>query len=330
MLRHEICLRKAEIVKAVTRHSPSYHVEYFYQLMLYFYRLIRNLPMTKDFSLVPTFDAMLLPTIKALQKLGGSGTNEEIYEKVTQILNLSDQVLEIPHGNSSRSEVEYRLGWSRTYLKKYGLLENSARGVWSLTSTSVNANDLDIKEIVKVVRESHKNNLTYVETSDEIVDYPETLEEISWHQELHNILLSIEPAAFERLTQRLLRESGFIQVEVTGKSGDGGIDGVGIARINGFLSFHVLFQCKRYQKSVTSSQIRDFRGAMQGRTDKGLFLTTGTFTRNAIKEATRDGAPPIDLIDGEELVQRLKDLGLGVKIEMIESVEVDTNWFKKL
>lgn len=126
------------------------------------------------------------------------------------------------------------------------------------------------------------------------------------------------------------RESGFIQVQVTGKSGDGGIDGVGIARINGFLSFHVLFQCKRYQGSVTAGQIRDFRGAMQGRTDKGLFITTGTFTRDAIKEATRDGAPPIDLIDGEQLVQRLKELGLGVKITMIESVEVNTDWFTKI
>ena len=114
-----------------------------------------------------------------------------------------------------------------------------------------------------------------------------------------------------------------VQLQVTGKSGDGGIDGVGIARINGFLSFHVLFQCKRYQGSVSASHIRDFRGAMQGRTDKGLFITTGTFTRDAIKEATRDGAPPIDLIDGEQLVQRLKELGLGVKIEMVESIEVD-------
>ncbi len=128
----------------------------------------------------------------------------------------------------------------------------------------------------------------------------------------------------------MLRESGFIQVEVTGKSGDGGIDGIGIARINGFLSFHVLFQCKRYQGAVTPSQIRDFRGAMQGRTDKGLFITTGTFTREAVKEATRDGAPPIDLIDGEQLVQRLKELGLGVKIKMVESVEVDTEWFSKI
>jgi restriction system protein len=156
------------------------------------------------------------------------------------------------------------------------------------------------------------------------------LEELAWHQQLHQVLLALDPSAFERLAQRLLRESGFIQVQVMGKSGDGGIDGVGIARINGFLSFHVLFQCKRYQGSITAGQIRDFRGAMQGRTDKGLFITTGTFTRDAIKEATRDGAPPIDLIDGEQLVQRLKELSLGVKITTIESVEIDENWFAKI
>jgi restriction system protein len=278
---------------------------------------------------VPTFDSMLLPTIQALQILGGSGTTEEIYDKVVQLLNVPDKVLEVLHGTTSQTEVEYRLAWSRTYLKKYGLLQNSARGVWSLVSTSINLDDLDAKEIVKVFRDAHKSKATQVKSTDETVE-SETLEELTWHQQLHKVLLSLEPAAFERLAQRLLRESGFIQVQVTGKSGDGGIDGVGIARINGFLSFHVLFQCKRYQGSVTAGQIRDFRGAMQGRTDKGLFITTGTFTRDAIKEATRDGAPPIDLIDGEQLVQRLKELRLGVKITMIESVEVDTNWFTKI
>ena len=144
---------------------------------------------------------------------------------------------------------------------------------------------------------------------------------------MHRVLLAMSPAAFERLIQRMLRESGFTHVQVTGKSGDGGIDGIGIARVSGLLSFHVLFQCKRYQGAISPSQIRDFRGAMQGRTDKGLFITTGTFTREAIKEATRDGAPPIDLIDGEQLVQRLKDLGLGVRIQMVESIEVDPAWF---
>jgi len=286
--------------------------------------------MKRSASSVPTFDSMLIPTIQALQALGGSGTIEEIYEQVVQLLNLPDQVLEIIHGSTSQSEVEYRLAWSRTYLKKYGLLENSARGVWSLVSTSINPDDLDAREIVKAVRDIDKKKSIASEPLDEPSEAIETSDELAWQQQLHQMLLSLDPNAFERLAQRLLRESGFIQVQVTGKSGDGGIDGVGIARINGFLSFHVLFQCKRYQGSVTASQIRDFRGAMQGRTDKGLLITTGTFTRDAIKEATRDGAPPIDLIDGEQLVQRLKELGLGVKITMIESVEVNTDWFTKI
>jgi restriction system protein len=286
--------------------------------------------MKQSNSVVPTFDSMFVPTIRALQALGGSGTTEEIYEQVVQILNLSDEVLEILHGSTSQSKIKYRLGWSRTYLKKYGLIENSGRGVWSLVSTSVDFKKIDRKEIVRAVREADKSTVTPSGTLDETVEPIEILEELAWHQQLHNLLLSIDPSAFERLAQRLLRESGFVQVQVTGKSGDGGIDGVGIARINGFLSFHVLFQCKRYQGSVSSSHIRDFRGAMQGRTDKGLFITTGTFTRDAIKEATRDGAPPIDLIDGEQLVKRLKELGLGVKIEMVESIEVDINWFSKI
>ena len=284
----------------------------------------------KQSSSVPTFDVLLLPTLQALQNLGGSGTIEEIYDQVAQMLNLPDDILEVLHSNTARSEVEYRLGWSRTYLKKYGLLQNSSRGVWSLVSTSIDIQTLDAKTIVKAVRDADKVKPISPKLSDNLDGSDFSVEEPTWHQQLHQLLLSLEPYAFERLTQRLLRESGFIQVQVTGKSGDGGIDGVGIARINGFLSFHVLFQCKRYQGAVTAAQVRDFRGAMQGRTDKGLLITTGTFTRSAIHEATRDGAPPIDLIDGEQLIQRLKDLGLGVKITMIESVEVDAEWFSQI
>ena len=127
-----------------------------------------------------------------------------------------------------------------------------------------------------------------------------------------------------------MRESGVVQVEVTGRTGDGGIDGKGIARIHGFMSFHVVFQCKRYSGIVSSSHIRDFRGAMVGRADKGLFITTGTFSRDAVKEATRDSAPPIDLVDGDQLADKLKEFSLGVKTEMIENVTVDGAWFKTL
>jgi restriction system protein len=140
------------------------------------------------------------------------------------------------------------------------------------------------------------------------------------------VLTGIKPDAFERLAQRVLRESGFVKVEVTGRSGDGGVDGVGVLRL-ALLSFQVYFQCKRYKGSVSAGAIRDFRGAMIGRTDKGLFITTGTFTAEAKKEATRDGAPPIDLIDGDQLCELLKNLKLGVATKMVEEVAVAPEWF---
>lgn len=150
-----------------------------------------------------------------------------------------------------------------------------------------------------------------------------------WKDKLLRVLRNIQPDAFERLAQRVLREAGFIKVEVTGRSGDGGIDGIGVLRVN-LLSFHVLFQCKRYQSSVGAGVIRDFRGAMVGRSDKGVIITTGTFTPDAKREATRDGAPPIDLIDGDQLCDLLKDLKLGVRNEMVEQVNVEAAWFAEV
>lgn len=143
-------------------------------------------------------------------------------------------------------------------------------------------------------------------------------------------LLAMPPDAFERLAQRILRESGFTHVEVTGRSGDGGIDGKGMMRLGGILSFHVIFQCKRYKGSVPANHIRDFRGAMVGRTNKGLFITTGNFTKDAVREATRDGAPPIDLIDGDQLIDKLRELCLGVTTRIIETKQmvVDASWFE--
>lgn len=283
----------------------------------------------------PTFDQLLIPTIEALINLGGSGTIEEINEKVYEIANISEDTLQIPHGeNGLHSEVDYRLAWSRTYLKKFGLIDNSSRGVWAISNSDVDVKQLDKDLIVKTVRDQHKES----RPKDEKIELPNTVTDLEeqtsistdWKEQLLQTILNITPDAFERLAQRLLRESGFVQVEVTGKSGDGGIDGKGIVKISGFLSFHVIFQCKRYKGIITPSQIRDFRGAMQGRADKGLYITTGTFTRDAIKEATRDGAPPIDLIDGELLCDKLKEFGLGVEIEIIEVAKVKADWFNKL
>ena len=118
-------------------------------------------------------------------------------------------------------------------------------------------------------------------------------------------------------------------VEVTGRSGDGGIDGSGVLRVK-LISFHVLFQCKRYAGSVSASEIRDFRGAMVGRADKGLFITTGAFTKDAKREAVRDGAPAIDLIDGMDLCILLRDLGLGISTETVKVVKPRQEFFDGL
>lgn len=291
----------------------------------------------KQNSNLPTFDELIVPTVQALIQLGGSGTVEEINTKVYEIAKLPDEILQIPHGvEGTTNEVDYRLAWSRTYLKKFGLLENSLRGIWALSKADIDVTKLDHIEIVRKVREQDKPNppkpktakKTTSEIEQEVTEEVDSTEE--WKEKLLNVLYNISPSAFERLAQRLLRESGFFQVEVTGKVGDGGIDGKGIVRVSGLLSFHVIFQCKRYKGSVTPSQIRDFRGAMQGRADKGLVITTGTFTREAIKEATRDGAPPIDLIDGDLLCDKLKELKLGVDTKLTESIDIKNDWFNNL
>jgi len=273
---------------------------------------------------VPTFDKLFNPVLDAIRALGGSGSNTEIDEKVAELLKLSDSDINRIH-KGNRTQLSYRIAWAKNYLKRYGLVDNSTRGIWSLTNAGKETGSVNEAEVKAAVRAL--SNSTSVE--EEVEEGKDPSSEIStWQEKLLEQIKSLSPGAFERLAQRILREAGFIQVEVTGKSGDGGIDGTGIIRLGGFLSFHIIFQCKRYQGSVSAQQVRDFRGAMVGRADKGLFITTGTFTRDAKKEAVRDGAPPIDLIDGELLVEKMKELELGVKIKTQEAVEVDKDWFK--
>jgi restriction system protein len=279
---------------------------------------------------IPTYDTLMNPTLQAIKLLGGSGTIEEIDNKVADIAGLSDEQQEVLHNpdKGGKTEVEYRLAWTRTYLKIYGALENSSRGVWALTPEGRKMDKVDPKEVVRTVRERMALGKRVAKETGELGDE----KELTWREELLEIIQGMDPDAFERLTQRLLRECGFVQVEVTGKAGDGGIDGRGILRLGGVLSFHVIFQCKRWKGSVGPGQIRDFRGSMVGRADKGLFITTGAFTRDAEREATRDGAPAIDLMNGDQLVDKLKELSLGVqtrKVE-VEQVSVERGWFSSI
>ncbi len=278
----------------------------------------------------PAFETLYNPTLLALKALGGSGTIEEINAKVAEIAKVSQEQLQIPHNpeKGGQTRYEYRLSWVRSYLKKFGILENSTRGVWALTPKGKQLDTVNPKEIIRFVREQQVKE----RQSQKDEDLEEETGEAEWQKELFDILINMAPPAFERLIKYVLRASGFTQVEVTGSTGDGGIDGKGVMRIGGLLSYRVMFQCKRYRGSVSAGQIRDFQGAMVGRADKGLFVTTGSFTLDANKEANRDGAPPIDLINGEQLIDKLRELSLGVKTEIVQSEKVTINrdWFAQI
>ena len=282
------------------------------------------------------------PVLEAVDDLGGSASIGEILVAVTAREKFTDEQQALMHKDGPQTELAYRLGWTRTVLRATGLLTNSSKGIWSLSETGrallndpALTNEQRGEQVDKRVSDyvaslsapSHVVRDQADATAEPADGGPETpSQEADWKQQLLEHLLAMAPDAFERLAGRLLREAGFDNVVVTGKTNDGGIDGRGILRI-GLISFPVIFQCKRYHGSVGSKEVRDFRGAMSGRVDKGLFITTGTFTAEATKEATREGVPLIDLIGGDLLCDELKRYGLGVQSEQVERVTVNGSFF---
>ena len=251
----------------------------------------------------PTYKELPWLILKALEDLGGSASIKELSAWLADYLGLS----EMP------DELEYRIAWGRTDLKRVDAIDNSTRGVWTITE--VGRGIRTEEEICEKIR--RWNNEWYKRHKDSRAsggeDEGNDISDGNWTEELLEVLRQLQPKAFERLCQRVLREAGFAKVEVTDHN-DRGIDGTGVLRVS-LLSFHVMFQCKRYSGSVGAREIRDFQGAMVGRADKGLFITTGRFTKEAELAAVRDGAPAIDLIAGIEFCELLKRFGLGVAAE---------------
>lgn len=279
---------------------------------------------------VPKASQLLWVMLRALSEIGGSGSIQEIEIKAMDTGGFTREQQTVVHKDGPQSEISYQLAWARTILKAAGALNNQqGRGIWALTEEGRTLTEVDMPEVLARGRMMLRSASTSTRTGpgeNEDAISPEVIPADNWRERLLRVLLRMPASAFERLCQRLLRESGFLSVQITGRSGDGGIDGIGVLRIN-LLSFPVLFQCKRYAGNVSASTVRDFRGAMMGRTDKGLLITTGGFTADARREATRDGAPPIDLIDGSQLCDILKNLTLGVSTRLVEEVDVDPGWF---
>lgn len=284
----------------------------------------------------PQFVRYFGPVLDALRELGNSGTPAEVREIVAANLKLPDDVLNEQMGGGS-ARYDNQVAWARFYLNKDGYLESSKRGVWRLTEKGV-ATTLSHPQALEVFERVHQRFHSAdlpagqdTASADEPAPAADGPVNISTHEnhraQLLEVLRTMSAASFEKVCQRLLRESGFLHVEVTGRSGDCGIDGKGILQINPLLSFRVMFQCKRYQDGspITPTQMRDFRGAVQGRADKGIFITTSRFTAEAQREASRDGAPPIELVDADKLVTMFEELELGLTPKTV--YEVDSTFF---
>ncbi|WP_305094355.1 restriction endonuclease [Prescottella sp. R16] len=294
---------------------------------------------------LPPYTDLLWPTLQALIALGGSASNNELDGAVVEREGWSPAVQAILHGAGPGTEVEYRLAWARTYLKGMGLIENSRRAVWAVTKTGREVTEREIRPLLvaftadkrrqRLERKADVPDPQSVPLPDDgvpaVEPYDEGIVDPDWKTDLIESILRMSPGGFERLIQRLLREAGFSTATITGRGVDGGVDGIGMCQIS-LLSFPVAFACKRINGSVGVGAVRDLRGAMAGRGEKGLLITTGTFTSEARAESRRDGAPPVDLIDGERLCGLLKEHALGVRTttRVVEDVTVQPDFFTGL
>lgn len=276
----------------------------------------------------PQFLNYMNPVLHILKEMGGAGNTSEVIDRVITHLGIPDSEVQelIPSG---QSRVRNRIQWARTYLAEAGYIDSQVRGIWKLTDKGYSHNKLSDEEIEGLFKKAQgtfteKASAKALKTKNE----EETLTGEEAHSEqLLETILSLSPSGFERLCKRLLTECGFQQVEVTGKANDKGIDGIGLLTINQLVHMKVLFQCKRYKEAVTPNMVRDFRGAMQGRADKGIIITTGYFTKEASNEATRDGVPPIELVDGEKLVELFEKFKLGLKPKTV--YDIDPGFFEE-
>ena len=275
----------------------------------------------------PKFLVYVKPVLEALQANGGAGNSSSIIEQVIENLGITDEQLDETTSNG-QSRIRNQIQWSRFYLFKAGLIDNSERGIWRLTKDGLEANlsDNDVYKLFKGVQDKVKKDKES-KPEAKLDDFEESTTEDEEHSiALLDLITNLSPSGFDTLCKRLLTEIGIKDIVITGGAGDQGIDGKGVVQLNDVVSLNIVFQCKRYKETVSPHHVRDFRGAMQGRGEKGLIMSTGRFTKEAQKEANRDGVTPIELIDGDRLVDLFEKHRLGLK--PVTVFEIDHEFFK--
>jgi len=267
----------------------------------------------------PRFVRYLDPILGALDEYGGSATPQQVKEMIARDLNLPIEVT-TRRLRSGLYQYSNDVDQAKYYLAAAGYIDSSQWGRWTLTEIGFDGLDEDAGEHLALYRklyrqfaETRKGRRLGQRNEDENRRRSTTDADALPKNPTLAAIHAMEPAIFEYLCVKLLRTMGLESVTVTGATRDKGIDGVGVLQVMRFLRFRILFQAKRYAGDIYASQVRDFRGAIQGRSDRGIFITTGTFTPEARAEAMRDGVPPVELVDGEELAGLVDRLQINLK-----------------
>lgn len=283
---------------------------------------------------LPSYDRLMWPALLALRDLGGVGTLNEVLPKVAarERFSKAQQALMLPSGR--RTILRDRVGWALSYLKLAGVLYQPRRGAYALGVRAESLSEADMPALNVLVRSRRADVVARQnagEQTESVAEDPEVVSEEAeppsdWREKLLKVVRAMPPSGFEKLCRSLLLATGLSDVDVTGGTGDGGIDGVGVLRI-GLLSFKVVFQSKRYSGTVGPEAIRSLQAVVQGHADRGLLFTTGRFSDSAKSEAQQDGRTRIELIDGARLCELLREHKLGVSTRQVEVVEIDTEFF---
>ena len=276
--------------------------------------------------MMPKQSEIEMPLLGCLEKMGGKARPREIYDCLTQHfsdLTDSDLAETLQSGGLKWTN---RIQWVRQRLVSVGEMASPEHGVWAITDRGrKRLKERGNSEIVAPTKPSDEIHLVTRPTS------AVNLEELSddyaeaFKQKTIQKLQDLTPEQFERFAGVLLAAYGFVEVRVSGRAGDGGIDGHGKLKV-GLATMNVAFQCKRWQGPVGRPEIDKFRGAIQGEYEQGIFFTTSDFSRQALDASLKKGAVPILLVNGDGIAQLMLDKQLGVKRRPVEIYEdqIDT------
>lgn len=305
---------------------------------------------------LPTYSDLILPVLRAVQRLGGSAQSAEIVDQVLSDLDPSEEALAVTFPNRPHHSVLIdRIMWGRSYAKLIGALESPKRAVFLLTSLGRELLAVPEKEGIRrakeLDREFRRNrpqrkrpagdsaqaiveangNLANDDSGTDSTDLFDGDDSPSlgntWRDELLARLHALSPEGFEEFTMFLLRLYG-LELERVGKSGDKGIDGIGFAPISPVMSSRVAVQVKKYDpngKAVSREEVSLFQNDAKKRgAEHAIFVTLGRYSKAARADAV-NGSPTVNLIDGDKLTELIREKELGVSMQPI----VNPEWFNR-